>query len=46
MTKHENQQLGFRGEILRAKNQKNYDNGRLSEEGVWIYIVKHFSSEI
>ena len=45
MTKHEKQQHGFRGENLGGKNQENYDDGRLGEEGVWIYIVKHFSAE-
>ena len=45
ITKHEKQRLGFRGESLREKNQENYDDGRLGEEGFWIYIVKHFSAK-
>ena len=45
ITKHEKQRLGFHGESLRVKNQENYDDGRLGGEGVWIYIVKHFSTE-
>ena len=45
ITKCEKQRLGFHGESLRAKNQEIYDDGRLGGEGVWIYIVKHFSAE-
>ena len=45
MNKREKQWLGFGGESLRAKNKKNYDDGRLGGEGVWIYIVKHFSAK-
>ena len=43
ITKREKQRLGFRGESLRAKNQENNDDGRLGGEGLWLYIVKHFS---
>ena len=45
MTKRENQRHGFQGENLKGKNQENYDDGQLGGEGVWIYIVKHFSFE-
>ena len=30
---------------LREKKLKNDDDGQLSGEGVWLYIVKHFSVE-
>ena len=45
LTKREKQRLGFHGESLRAKNQENYDDGRLGRERVWLYIVKNFLAE-